>query len=172
MEKDYIAAAATLAAAAYPNWNPTRETFEVWATVLPDVSGPQLVEAVTAHIRSSKFPPTVADIKERSEALSGVPEPVALLAWQEVFKAVRTGSRPQVWSYPQTAAALDAVGGLSLLENAHQKDRTSNRARFCEAFEHVKDEQVKEAERLKVGQILNSGNLRLLKNLNPDKALD
>jgi len=169
--KEHIAAAATMASAAYPNWNPTRDTFEVWVTLMPDLTGEQLVRAMTAHIRSSKFPPTVADILDRSKALTPDSEPSAILAWGEVHRAIRDGERA-VWSYPQTAPALDVLGGWVRVAGCQSSEVASLRSRFCEAFDQLHGTQLREVEAAKIAGILGNGSFKLLENLNPEKALE
>jgi len=171
--KKHIAAAATMASAAYPNWNPTSATLQVWAGLLPELSGPELVEAMAAHIRASKFPPTVADILDRSKLMRSGPEADApgLLAWGEVHKAIREGVRP-AWSSHLIAPALDVLGGWGRVCGCQTSEVASLRSRFVQAFESLQKSELLDVERDTVQQIAGSGNLRLLGTDKTDPALE
>lgn len=166
----HIAQAATLASAAYPNWSPTRSTLEVWATLLNDLTGPELVEAMAAHIRHSEFPPTVASLLSRSRSLkASAGESPGILAWAEVHAAIKDGrklrspegARWQWWSSELTEKALQSLGGWVSVADCQTAQVSSMRSRFCEAYDQLAKQLRDDAERVTLKQISTSQDLML-----------
>ena len=59
-------------AAAFPQWKPEPSTFEIYALALSDIPIERLRAAFVQHIRTSRFAPTVAELREADELLQGV----------------------------------------------------------------------------------------------------
>ena len=77
---------------------------EAWHSLLQDLDWPLAQAAVKRHILTSKWPPTVAEIREASVEMSQPPRLTALEAWGRVLDAIR------VYGWPREAEALEAMG--------------------------------------------------------------
>lgn len=58
----------------------------------------------------------------------------AALAWAEFRQASREGKRPSQWAYPQTEAAVDAIGGWGWTRGANSRDIDFKQKQFEAAF--------------------------------------
>lgn len=74
--------------AAYPRWAAAfdRETIELWGTLVEDVPASALLDAVRRLAKTSKFPPTIAEIREAAHA-DDEPSPEELRRLAELRKA-------------------------------------------------------------------------------------
>jgi hypothetical protein len=61
---DRIVKALGIAKACYPQWKPVEGTEQAWALLLQDVSDEAFFQALLAHCQSSKWPPSIAEIRE------------------------------------------------------------------------------------------------------------
>jgi hypothetical protein len=157
LSKDFVAELAALASASYPQWQPTAATLHTWTHLLGDFSEDALRGAMVAHVRSSKFPPSVAEIVEQARLQSASDDPTAGEAWAEVTQVVRYTDPSEVrWSHPRIGAAVDAIGGYHTLANAQAGDRTANRARFIEAYREARDVQAAR-ENAEIGRQIAGG---------------
>ena len=74
--------------AVYPNMLPDDGAKDVWFAMLSDLPYRQVATSLQAHMMSSKYPPTIADLRE-----DHVPKEMSELeAWAMVRKAIRNGS--------------------------------------------------------------------------------
>lgn len=138
-EKD-IAGIVALIGAAYPNFNPTEHTVEVYFETLRDIPADLLKTAALKSIAEPgrKFAPSVGELRgavgEIQRAVSGVPS--SYQAWQEVMQAMlEVGSyRTPEFSHPLIAETVRVMGwkNLCLSENA-----VADRARFIQAYEQL-----------------------------------
>lgn len=157
LSKDFVAELAALASASYPQWQPTAATLHTWTHLLSDFSEDALRGAMVAHIRSSKFPPSVAEIVEQARLQSASEDPTAGEAWAEVTKVVKYDDPNEVsWSHPRIGNAVEAIGGFNMLVNSHIRDRTANRARFIEAYREARDVQTAR-ENAEIGRRIAGG---------------
>ncbi len=133
-------------AAAYPNWNASEYTAEVYYQDLKDIPADELMIAAR-HCRSEagrKFAPSVGELRgavmELRRASMNIPG--AYDAWQEVMKGMveRIGYDAPEWSSPLVAKAVKSLGWRNLCMSENQ---TADRARFIQAYEQL----VERAER-------------------------
>jgi len=96
MEINESLALIEILAAAYPNQKQftdpaqTVKTAKVWASLLEDIPAKLALEAVKKHCMLSKFPPSIAEIRERAtEIMNPETEITAADAWGHVTKAIR-----------------------------------------------------------------------------------
>lgn len=75
---------------AQPTFIPDQDAFNVWFTLLGDLPYKQAELAVQKHMATEKFPPTIADIREKAEQITSVKETEMseLEAWAIVRKAI------------------------------------------------------------------------------------
>ena len=141
------AAAFSAFAATYPNWKPSPETLRSWEWLTSDIAPADLLQAVLVHCRTSRFPPTVAELREIVAAASEPARPSPEEAWMEVQDHARNaphfvwGSEPSEeymrgpsWSCEDVKSAAGVLkrkgGGWPVLDDSMAADR----ARFIEAY--------------------------------------
>jgi hypothetical protein len=128
---------------AYPRQAVSKETIELYKKFLADLDPDILEQAAKAHIATSQWFPTIAELRSgATQILSAAAKlPSAAEAWGEVVEQMKlTGSykRP-TFSSPVIAKLVDSFGWqeLCMSENA-----ISDRARFIDAYDvMVKREQ-------------------------------
>ena len=157
LSREIVIELAALASASYPRWEPSAATLHTWGHLLADFSEDALRGAMVAHIRSSQYPPSVAEIVEQARLQEASEDPTAGEAWAEVTKVVRCGDPTTVsWSHPRIGKAVEAIGGFNTLVNSHIRDRTANRARFIEAYREARDVQTAR-ENAEIGRQIAGG---------------
>lgn len=79
---------------AQPTFIPDQDAFNVWFALLGDLPYKQAELAVQKHMATEKFPPTIADIREKAEQITSVKETEMseLEAWAIVRKAIGRSS--------------------------------------------------------------------------------
>ena len=79
----------TVIAANYQNFTIDETKHAVWHEMVGDIDYATANMAVKRHMASSKWPPTVADIREQCVGVSGDETVTAAAAWGELMQAVR-----------------------------------------------------------------------------------
>ncbi len=122
--------------ASYPRADVTQETLTAYATMLKDVDAIDARSAIERLICTSKFFPTIAEIRAEVAAAktAHLPEPEA--AWGEVQRAIGKFGVHRVpeFSCPEIAAAVSDTGWrtICLSENV-----TTTRAHFRGAYRAI-----------------------------------
>lgn len=135
-----VAQIVAVVSAAYPNFNPSENTVEVYYQTLKDIDA-DLLKAATLQAVSEpgrKFAPSVGEIRgtviEIRKTANNIPD--SYQAWMEVKKAmVEVGSyRKPEFSSSVIAEAVQAMGwkNLCLSEN-----EIADRAHFTKAYEQL-----------------------------------
>lgn len=87
MTRDEMKILAKAMKAVYPQMMPDRDAFDVWYELLKDLDYRQASAALQRHMQTSKYPPTIADIRQAVTApKEEMPE---LEAWALARKAIR-----------------------------------------------------------------------------------
>lgn len=87
MTRDEMKILAKAMKAVYPQMMPDRDAFDVWYELLKDLDYRQASAAIQRHMQTSKYPPTIADIRQAVTApKEEMPE---LEAWALARKAIR-----------------------------------------------------------------------------------
>lgn len=82
--------------AAYPNFykdiskEEAKAAVDLWATIFSDTPVKLVIEAVKSLICTLKYPPTIADVKEKIELLTQPARMTEMEAWHLVKKAMNT----------------------------------------------------------------------------------
>lgn len=134
-------------------------TVDAYTLGLIDLDFDQAQAAVVELVRSARFLPKVAEIREAIvEADLNLPEPE--LAWEEVLDAIRRVGpyRTPVWSSPEVAQAVRAVGWRTMLESTNIQ---SERRCFIDAYRAartraVRGEKVRTHEHVPEGRRLEA----------------
>ncbi|MEK9721910.1 MAG: replicative helicase loader/inhibitor [Rhodospirillaceae bacterium] len=155
-----------LVRAAYPRFEFTAETVPTWALLLGDVDPDRLGLAVVRHCRTSKFPPTVAELIEASRPPN---QETAADAWGAVCESVRFDRR----AAPSELAerAVQGIGGWRVIENQTDQSRVSNRAQFIAAYQSARERRESSSDYAQaalaagspeVGRLLAQNGIRLV----------
>lgn len=143
-----IAEIISVISAAYPNFNPTEYTAEVYYRTLKDLPGDELKAATLHCIAESgrKFAPSVGELRgavgELRRYTFNIPS--AFEAWQEVITQLRDNGGDYgnpVWSHPLVERAVQQIGWRSLRFSENQ---TADRARFIQCYEQLEERAEKE----------------------------
>jgi len=131
---------------AYRNWPITDDVIITWTGLLQDVPPDEFLRAAIEHARTSKFPPTPAEIA----ALALRPDQEQLTAeeaWSEVMSEIRRVGWCGVptLSTPQIERALAGLGSWRSICSQTTEQLAANRAHFLRlysAFAKVKAREV------------------------------
>jgi hypothetical protein len=133
-----VTIAATLRAA-YPNSNflTTKDSLTIWGDMLKDLDFETCKVASKEYISSGKFPPSIADIRERCATYTQLPIKDYGEAWGSVLKAIRK------YGYMEEEQALESmdettrkcVKSLGFQNICHDEDEAAMRANFRMIYE-------------------------------------
>ncbi|NLL20004.1 MAG: hypothetical protein GX262_13470 [Clostridia bacterium] len=143
--------------AAYPNFQLTEETGELYVRLLSDLPYNKLQAAALSHISQSKFFPTIAELRSMAnEIMPGERIPSPMEAWGEVIEQIRKVGhygRPS-WSHPVIEKTVRAFGwrDLCLSENV-----VADRAHFLRMYEQYAERVRQEQQMPEEVQRLVSG---------------
>ena len=86
---------------AQPTFIPDQDAFNVWFELLKDIPYQQANVAIQKYMLTEKFPPTIADIREKAtQIVESVDSSMSELeAWSLVRKAVRNSGYHSAVSY-------------------------------------------------------------------------
>jgi len=125
--------------AAFPNWNPTKFTAQVYFDDLRDLDF-ELLEVAADKCRTEsgrKFAPSTGEIRgavaDICRATSNTPS--SYEAWKEVQKQIVENGGDfgnPVWSSPLVQKAVEAIGWRNLRMS---EDHAADRMRFIQAYE-------------------------------------
>lgn len=153
--------------------NFTTAQAQVYQEVLADIPGALLQKAVLILLKTSKFPPTIAEIREKAEEIRdmalGKDAPNAERAWSDVIAAIsRYGAnRKPKFSDPICAAAVSCMGWMNLCMTPTDSISII-RAQFCkfykvEAERRKKERQIHESiSSCEMAQLLEAVGARLV----------
>lgn len=142
MIPDHIKTIFAAFAVAYPNWELFKKStaeieaaMQTWAMLLADADPRELVQAAVTHTRTSRFAPTVAEIRERCTPPKDKPIG-AEEAWAQVMEGIRRNGymRQPKFADPRIVRAIEAVGGWHNLATQLTADVPMNRAHFLRCF--------------------------------------
>lgn len=126
--------------ASYPTTKATMETVGIYTRMLADLEYPAANAAVEQLLATSKWMPTVAEIRERALSLNiGEVKPGGE-AWGLVLKAIaRYGymRSPGVDFQFDDATTAECVSAMSWRELCNSENPTADRARFIELYDQL-----------------------------------
>lgn len=127
----------TLLAAAFPRAGVTTATSEVYEAMLADLPYPEASEAVARLLRTSRFLPTIAEIREAAVELKRGALRSGAEAWGDVLKQIRRVGHVGVPKFqdPITAECVRILVWRNLaIEGTND---AADRARFCELYDDL-----------------------------------
>ena len=104
---------------AQPTFIPDQDAFNVWFELLKDIPYQQANVAIQKYMLTEKFPPTIADIREKAtQIVESVDSSMSELeAWSLVRKAVRNSGYHSVEEFEKLPEACQrAVGSAANLK--------------------------------------------------------
>jgi len=140
----------TALAAAHPKFELRKATVAIYTELLADLDASVLKAVTLQCAMTSRFFPTIAEIRDAALAISRPAVPSAYEAWAAVQVELRNVRRYALDYEPDldplTLRAVECVGGLADLR--HTSSRVADRARFIEAYQVLAARQEWEARLL------------------------
>ena len=98
---------------AQPTFIPDQDAFNVWFELLKDIPYQQANVAIQKYMLTEKFPPTIADIREKAtQIVESVDNSMSELeAWSLVRKAVRNSGYHSVEEFEKLPEACQRAVG-------------------------------------------------------------
>ena len=164
MTRDEFKILAKAIKAAYPNQNilPDSESMSIWYELLKDLDYMVAQAAVQKHMVSSKFPPTIADIREKSAGLAKGYIPTWSEGWGQVVKAI---SRYGLYDRKGALESMDditrtAVERMGFEELCRSENQSVDRANFRMIYEQIveREQEVRKLPEHLVRLTQNVGN--------------
>jgi len=139
-ERD-VAAVVAMIGAAYPGFEPTEQTVEVYFQTLRDLA-PDLLKTAALHSIAEpgrRFAPSVGELRGAAAEIQrrAANVPASYQAWQETLEAIRrVGSyHPQPeFSHALVGQTVRALGWTALCRS---ENMAADRARFIEAYQQL-----------------------------------
>ena len=129
----------------YPRFakDPTRATVAVWHEMLGDLDYTAAQLAVKKHVAASKYPPTVAEIRDCAATLTNPTIPTQGEAWEETMRAISNygiyrEAEALAALQPQTQTAVRQIGWRALCMT-ETDDLMATRAHFFKLYGAVAD---------------------------------
>jgi hypothetical protein len=123
--------------AAYPSRDERRkDTIELYERMLVDLDCAAANGAVARLIQSSKFLPTIAEVRQAVHTVQAGPRRTGVEAWGDVTKAIRYVGSYRVPTFDDPIVA-HVVASLGWLELCRSTNDVADRARFVEAYDAV-----------------------------------
>jgi len=126
--------------AAYPASKISEESVGVYTRMLADLEYPAANAAVEQLLATSKWLPTVAEIRERVVSLQDGEIRAGGEAWGSVLKAIRGAGRYRVpgkdFAFADQVTA-DAVAAMNWVELCDSENQVADRARFIELYDQL-----------------------------------
>lgn len=129
--------------AAYPKFEVPKETIQLYQQFMLDLDADLAKAAVVRHIATSKYFPTIAELRDAVMSFDNIPN--ASDAWAEVLqqlRAVGSYGRPK-FSHPVVKKAVDAIGWTSL---CWSEQIGVERAHFIKIYETYRGREVENAK--------------------------
>jgi len=89
MQASEVAKLVSVIAAAYPSFEVDKARVAVWVQMIGDLDYELAETAVRRHIALTKFPPTIAEIREQALEAARGPEPTGAESWMEFIHGIR-----------------------------------------------------------------------------------
>lgn len=141
MKPSEAAKAVGVLQAAYPSARWSNETVQVYESLLVDLDFDLVTKAIARHICTSKFLPTIAEIRDAAADVALGPTRNGVDAWGDVGMAIR-----RVGSYgmpkfedPIVAECVRIMGWRNLCLG--DSPEAADRARFCELYADLQKKQ-------------------------------
>ena len=130
-----------------PTFLPDSDAMNIWYALLKDLDYNIAQAAIQKHMVTSKFPPTIADIREQAASVTYGEKPMWSDGWDLVLKAIRKyGSYAPVEAMasfdPITRRCVERLGYMELCQSTNI---VADRANFRMIFEQIADREEERA---------------------------
>lgn len=138
---------------------PTKESIALWYEELKDLTYEQLVTALRRHVATSKWSPTIAELREQCVEIE-IPVNDWGVAWEELQRAIHN------WGWTREKEAMESMSKLTretvkrlgYQTLCESQDGMADRANFRNIYEQVKsaykdNQQVQESLRIKLSTV-------------------
>jgi len=150
MTKKELAQVLAVLSAAYPRWEITEELPVVYYDLLGDLDIAVLRQAAREWAMVEKWPPTIADLRQKAASICGYLAPTSGQAWAEIMAAIQNGSYNS-WSHPSISKAVRQFG---LQEIRFSDNLSVTRAQFLKVYAEIEkqtNQQVILSPKLEIG---------------------
>lgn len=131
--------------AAYPNTAISEATVAMYLRMLQDIPPAHLQLAVDQAVATSKFLPTVAELREVLRTLQAPAKQTWIEAWEEVQRRMRYGADKVPFTSPATERAVKSLGWRMMCES---ENPDVVRAQFRDAFNAYQGKEDSQAKLL------------------------
>lgn len=132
--------------AAWPSANimPDRQSKEVWWTMLADLDYKPCLMALKEHMSTCKFPPSIAELREKTAGMTQAPVRDWGEAWEDVKRAIRFKG---MYREQEALEQLDeitqkCVRRLGFQSLCTSENETADRANFRMIYEQEQRSQM------------------------------
>ncbi len=126
-----------------PNFLPDADSVKIWYQLLSDIDYEAANVAIQKHIMVSKFPPTIAEIREQTVSVTVGDKPIWSDGWEEVLRAIRKFGmyREGEALESMTEITRQAVKRLGFKEICMSENLMADRANFRQIFEQLAERE-------------------------------
>ena len=126
-----------------PNFLPDAEAVKIWYQLLSDIEYEAANVAIQKHIMVSKFPPSIAEIREQTVSVTVGDKPIWSDGWEEVLRAIRKFGmyREAEALESMTETTRQAVKRLGFKEICMSENLMADRANFRQIFEQLAERE-------------------------------
>ena len=135
-----VARLLVLAKKQHQNLDGTKENVIFWQALLADLPDEVGLAALMVHLKTSPFPPKVADICRIAESMKENKPPMGEEAWLEVRKKLNPYQKPE-WSHPLIGEAVRYLGYSRLCMSTRPGD---DMEQFVEVYERLVERKKQE----------------------------
>lgn len=156
----------TVLATAFPNSGVTSKTFQVYAGMLKDLDADVFAAALEQAANGSKFFPSIAEIRDRADAITTPTQLTEADAWGQVMAAIRkVGFYGQpVFDNPIVTRAVEIMDWRTLCTS---ENVIADRAHFMKIYGQLAHRELEDAKLLPAAR-----RLRELHNGNGQRQLN
>ena len=129
-----------------PTFLPDAAAFNIWYQLLQDIDYKIANAAIQKYMLTSKFPPTIADIREQAASVVSGEKPLWSDGWEEVVRAIKNygsyGQKEAMESMSEiTRMAVRRMGYIDLCRS---ENPVADRANFRMIFEQIAEREQKQ----------------------------
>jgi hypothetical protein len=120
----------------YPQWNMPPATIQAWAELLADIPAEALHAAAKQHAVTSKWPPSLAELRQPALETTRETVPNVADAWNEVMERIRSSGNwhQPTWSHPLIERTVAGMGGWQVMCTMPVDETATWRAQFRDMF--------------------------------------
>lgn len=129
-----------------PTFLPDADAFNIWYQLLQDIDYKIANAAIQKYMLTSKFPPTIADIREQAASVVNGEKPLWSDGWEEVVRAIKNyGSYGQKEAMESMSDITRmAVRRMGYIDLCRSENPVADRANFRMIFEQIAEREQKQ----------------------------